>query len=297
LDEGFISTDDEGKVAPFDGLFCKSYNPWDSNVTFRGEAGRGLFIHPYWTFAWLFNRRVMYNQGTTTARATQPTLFVAPDQVSRFFVHHTSDPIGDTGQGRTGGVTNYTWFYRAYSRFADPDFRTPRHVEAWESPLTEVQRAAIEAQIGTPIGPIGISPPEAYANTDALRAQYPLVFTTFRYVMHYQGGAMTRNLPNINTIRPRPFLELHPDDAAARGIVNGEDVYVQSMRGKNVGPYVALVADNIQKGVTGAPWHWGDTGLNTGPAPTTRASMRIGCDRRRCRRRKPACAMSQKRTV
>jgi anaerobic selenocysteine-containing dehydrogenase len=264
--EGFISTDDEGKVAEFDGLLCKSYNPWDSSVTFRGTPNAGLSIHPYWAVAWLFNRRVMYNMGTTTSAGDTADLFVAPDQVSRFFVHHTSDPIGATGQGRTGGITNYTWFYRAYSRFGDADFHTPRHVEPWESPVTSAERAAFESGLGKSVAPVGIGPPEAYASTDALRQQYPLVFTTFRYVMHYQGGSMTRNLGYINAVRPRPYIELHPEDAAARGITNGDDVSVQTMRGKNVGPFVALVDDTIKKGVTGVPWHWGDRGLNTGPS-------------------------------
>ncbi len=274
--EGFISTDEEGKVAEWDGMLCKSYNPWDSDVDF-GPAdpprpGGGLQTYPYWCIAWLFNRRVMYNMGYTTDAGDTSDLFVTPDQVSRFFVHHTDDTIGATGAGRTGPYANYSRFYRRYSAFGDPDFRTPRHVEAWETPIKDAIQADWSGNLGHSVAPVGIAPvgipgqPGVYAGTDALRDQYPLVFTTFRYVMHYQGGAMTRNLGYINAIRPRPYLEIHTDDAIARGIENGDEVYVQTMRGKNIGPWVALVDGTIKSGVCGGPWHWGDRGLSTGPS-------------------------------
>jgi anaerobic selenocysteine-containing dehydrogenase len=263
--EGFITVDEEGKVTDFDGILAKSYNPWDSSVTFRGEADRGLGIHPYWVFAWLFNRRIFYNQGTTVAAGDTTDLFVAPDQVARFFVHHKDDVIGSTGAGRTGPVANYAWFYRVYTKFCDADFRLPRHVEPHETPLTDAEQLAIESELGTSIAPIGLKSVHHYADSDVLRAEYPLVLTTIRYVMHYQTGATTRHQSWLAMTRPHPYLEINTADADSRGIVTGDEVYIKNMRCENLGPFLAVVGDGIKRGIVAVPWHWGNRGLATGP--------------------------------
>jgi NADH-quinone oxidoreductase subunit G len=42
----------------------------------------------------------------------------------------------------------------------------------------------------------------------------------------YDNGAMVSRAPDLGVVTPAPFLELHPDEAAARGLVAGTDVVV-----------------------------------------------------------------------
>src|SRR6185312_9773671 len=55
---------------------------------------------------------------------------------------------------------------------------------------------------------------------------------------------------------PGPFVEIHPDDAAALDITDGRGVEVVSRRGRAVLP--AVVTDRVRPGDTWVPFHWND---------------------------------------
>ncbi|MEW6142146.1 MAG: formate dehydrogenase subunit alpha [Chloroflexota bacterium] len=61
---------------------------------------------------------------------------------------------------------------------------------------------------------------------------YPLVLTTGRSLFHYHTGTMTRKVAGLNQIEPGGTVEIHPADAEALGIANGEMVKVKSRRGE-----------------------------------------------------------------
>ena len=63
--------------------------------------------------------------------------------------------------------------------------------------------------------------------------------TDFRSQLH--------NIPGLQRKAPAPLVTLHPDDAAARGIADGDDVWVTTPRGRV--PYKARVSDGIVAGV------------------------------------------------
>jgi len=44
----------------------------------------------------------------------------------------------------------------------------------------------------------------------------------------YDNGAMVSRSPDLGVVTPAPFVELHPDEAAARGLVPGSEVTVSS---------------------------------------------------------------------
>jgi anaerobic selenocysteine-containing dehydrogenase len=76
--------------------------------------------------------------------------------------------------------------------------------------------------------------------------KYPLVFnsgartqTAFRSQHH--------NIPSLAAKQPFPLVHLHPEDAYARGIVDGDPVYVLSPRGR--APFRAHVTEHIVPGV------------------------------------------------
>lgn len=60
----------------------------------------------------------------------------------------------------------------------------------------------------------------------------------------------------LNKLNPRPFVEIHPEDAAALGIRDKDWVEVRSRRGRAVLP--AAVTDRVRPGNCFAPFHWND---------------------------------------
>jgi formate dehydrogenase major subunit len=69
-------------------------------------------------------------------------------------------------------------------------------------------------------------PPGDQADED-----YPLILVTGRRLEHYNAGTMTRRTGNL-TLMSSDWLEVHPDDAAALGLTEGETVTVRSRRGE-----------------------------------------------------------------
>ena len=55
---------------------------------------------------------------------------------------------------------------------------------------------------------------------------------------------------------PAPFVEIHPLDAEAQGISEGDEVEISSRRGRVVLP--AVVTDRVRPGNCFAPFHWND---------------------------------------
>lgn len=66
--------------------------------------------------------------------------------------------------------------------------------------------------------------------------EYPFWLNTGRVIEHWHTGSMTRRIPVLHQAVPNAYVELHPDDAAAYGISNGEKVKVISRRGTTVLP-------------------------------------------------------------
>jgi formate dehydrogenase major subunit len=238
---------------------AKSRSTWDT------VAGKG--IYPCWGWSWLNNRRVFYNNGSVAG--DQADLFVAPDSVARFFVHS-----GIAGQSTAPAYVSYSWFYRSYSTLKDADggdgsvytagagARMPKHWEPHETPREDLR---------TKYGVTGDAPTTARGQVTS----YPMVLTTIRVTEHFQGGPTTRNIPWLCELVPEPFIELNSADAAALGIVNGDNVYIDSARAVNAGPFKAVVgsgaesSQRVKKGVAAIPWHWGNKGISTGESANT----------------------------
>ncbi len=138
---------------------------------------------------------------------------------------------------------------------------TPVHWEPHESPRADL--VASYGQIGKPSV-------EAYAAAGS--STYPLILTTFRHTEHFQGGPMTRNVPWLTELVPEAVVEINVADAAAYGILDGDDVEIKTMRsGGWIGPWKAVVhsgpaaSQKVAAGTVAVPWHWGYAGLATGP--------------------------------
>jgi assimilatory nitrate reductase catalytic subunit len=62
--------------------------------------------------------------------------------------------------------------------------------------------------------------------------EFPLYATTGRVLQHYQSGAQTRLVPELNDAQPEAFVEVHPDTAARAGVHDGQWARVVSRRGE-----------------------------------------------------------------
>ncbi|NUR01723.1 MAG: molybdopterin-dependent oxidoreductase [Streptomyces sp.] len=85
---------------------------------------------------------------------------------------------------------------------------------------------------------------------------YPFVLNTGRLQHQWHTLTKTAKVPKLNKLNPGPFVELHPQDAAALDVGDGDSVEVASRRGRAVLP--AVVTDRVRPGSCFAPFHWND---------------------------------------
>ena len=103
--------------------------------------------------------------------------------------------------------------------------------------------------------PIGYLPPAEVADAD-----YPLTLTTGRMLEHYHTGTMTRRSDGLNELVPTGFVEVHPDDADRLGVVDLQEVTVQTRRGTIQIP--ANVTARVRPGTVFVPFHFWESPAN-----------------------------------
>jgi formate dehydrogenase alpha subunit len=74
--------------------------------------------------------------------------------------------------------------------------------------------------------PVQYQPPPELPDQD-----YPLTLTTGRVLQHWHTGTMTRRVGGLDFLAPEERVEVHPQDAAALGIADGDWIRVTSRRG------------------------------------------------------------------
>ncbi|MCA1593085.1 MAG: molybdopterin oxidoreductase family protein [Acidobacteria bacterium] len=108
------------------------------------------------------------------------------------------------------------------------------------------------AAMGLPGAPEFIPPRESRASAPALAARFPLALLT--PASHAFLNSSFANLSKQLRQEKRPFVEIHPDDAAARRIADGEQVRVFNERGSC--ELTALVSTRARPGVVVSPSVW-----------------------------------------
>jgi assimilatory nitrate reductase catalytic subunit len=84
---------------------------------------------------------------------------------------------------------------------------------------------------------------------------YPFYFTTGRYKEHYNSGAQTRLVEPLRDAKPEPLVQIHPRLAAHLGVLEGEQVLIESRRGAV--SFRARISPDIRPDTLFAPFHWG----------------------------------------
>ncbi len=85
---------------------------------------------------------------------------------------------------------------------------------------------------------------------------YPTVLNTGRLQHQWHTMTKTGRVATLNKLNAAPFVEVHPDDAAAQGITKGQQVELTSRRGRAVLP--VQITDRVQPGNVWVPFHWND---------------------------------------
>ena len=133
---------------------------------------------------------------------------------------------------------------RPYAPFAQGGFPTPSgKCEFWSEKLA--------AQGDDPL-PAYVAPRESAASNPELAARYPLGFIS-PPARNFLNSSFA-NLPAFVAEEKTPQLDIHPDDAAPRGISTGDSVRVFNDRGSLL--VTARVGDRARRGVVVAPSVW-----------------------------------------
>ena len=106
---------------------------------------------------------------------------------------------------------------------------------------------------------------------DQADGEFPLILVTGRRLEHYNAGTMTRRTGNLD-LMPSDWLEMHPDDAAALGLEDGQVVKVRSRRGEIQLP--VMVTERIEPGHVFTAFHFPEvrTNLLIGPSADVNTS-------------------------
>jgi len=106
---------------------------------------------------------------------------------------------------------------------------------------------------------------------DAADDDFPLILVTGRRLEHYNAGTMTRRTGNLE-LMSSDWLEVHPDDAAALGLVEGETVTLRSRRGHIKLP--VQITTRIEPGHVFTAFHFPEvrTNLLIGPSADVNTS-------------------------
>lgn len=99
---------------------------------------------------------------------------------------------------------------------------------------------------------------------EQVSAEYPILLTTGRIVLHYNGGSMTMRSVSLEERESELYIEINPEDAARLKITDGDMVVVTTRRGEAEAR--ARVTEKVKPGVAFMPFHWHGTNIITSDA-------------------------------
>ena len=134
------------------------------------------------------------------------------------------------------------------------------------------ERLYASRRFATPNGRARLAPTPHSRPSDPIDAKFPLVLTTGRVAQQWHTMTRTGKSRSLLAAEPEPFIELHPADAAAAGVADGERVRVRSRRGDAV--LLARLTGSVPAGTAFAPFHWGALHLEPGATPVNAVTAR-----------------------
>ncbi|MBI3762941.1 MAG: molybdopterin-dependent oxidoreductase, partial [Chloroflexi bacterium] len=130
------------------------------------------------------------------------------------------------------------WERGLLRRDGQPGFETP-------SGMFEITSNLLKSY-GYDALPIYTDPREGPLAAPEIARDFPLVFNSGARIQS-DFRSQHHNIPGLLKMQSRPLVTLHPRDAAARGIADGDEVFVVTRRGRV--PFTARVTEDIVPGV------------------------------------------------
>ncbi len=91
-------------------------------------------------------------------------------------------------------------------------------------------------------------------------AEYPFVMNTGRQLYHWHTGTMTRRAAGLDQREPTPVVEIHPEDANALGVADGDLVRLTSRRNSMVTS--CRISERVARGQVFVPFHFREAAAN-----------------------------------
>jgi anaerobic selenocysteine-containing dehydrogenase len=140
---------------------------------------------------------------------------------------------------------------KKYREYEEKGFKTP-------SGKVEIRSSIFEKFGYDPI-PIYREPLETPRSKPELAEEYPLILFTGSKVKEYSQSSW-RKLPSLRRIFPDPIVEINPITAEEFGVKDGENVWVETVRGSI--QVKAEVTEKILPGVVHIPHGWREGNAN-----------------------------------
>ena len=155
-----------------------------------------------------------------------------------------------SGHPFLAGITYQRLCEEGWAKLAIPDDWRPHAKGAFATPSGKCELYS-EALAARGLDPLpGYTPP---AELQELGDRYPLRLLTTKSALHFLNSSYA-NLPRHLRAEKEPLLDLHPDDAAPRGIGDGDQARVFNDRGSLT--LRARVGDRVRPGVVAVPSGW-----------------------------------------
>jgi len=151
-------------------------------------------------------------------------------------------PMGITfDEFRKVGTIQAPKEYRKYER---EGFKTP-------SGKVEIYSARLEEWGHEPL-PVYHEPPETPYSAPELVKDYPLILTSWHQAPFRHSN--NRQIASLRFIEPEPTVEIHPETARGLGIEDGNQVYIETKRGRV--KQRAVLTEGIDPRVVGVSYAW-----------------------------------------
>jgi len=171
-------------------------------------------------------------------------------------LRESDDEMAAQAFERRGATARYDWERLKQAGWERLDLPTPHAPFAqggFPTPSGRCEFASSAlARLGLDPLPDYVPPNEGPTSNGALAARYPLAMIS-PPARHFLNSTFV-NVTSLRNTEGEPTLEIHPDDAAARGIADGSTVRVYNDRGELA--LRAVVTDRARRGVVVALSIW-----------------------------------------
>ena len=137
-----------------------------------------------------------------------------------------------------------------------------KHVRGLQWPCTDAEHEGTEFlhQNGPSIGKAEFQAVTYHPSLELPCEDYPLSLSTGRTLYHYNAATQTRRDAGPVAKQGENFIEVHPEDAKAYGIRDGETIKVASRRGGIKAK--VWISGRMQKGCVWIPLHFAEEAAN-----------------------------------